>query len=108
MTALCNDIGVDVVFARQLAAFGGRHDIAVGLSTSGNSPNMLRAFDEASKRGMLTIGLAGYEGGKMAELDSIDYLFVAPSASIHRIQEAQTTIYQILWELIVAEPGAMR
>jgi len=102
VTALCNDIGVDVVFSRQLAAFGGRDDIAVGLSTSGNSPNLLRAFDEASRRGMLTIGLAGYDGGKMAELDSIDYLFVAPTTSIHRIQEAQTTIYQVFWELTVA------
>ncbi len=101
VTALCNDIGVEVVFARQLAAFGGRNDIAVGLSTSGNSANLVRAFDEASRRGMLTIGLAGYEGGKMAELDSIDYLFIAPSASVHRIQEAQTTIYQVLWELTV-------
>ena len=103
VTALCNDIGVEVVFARQLAAFGGRNDIAVGLSTSGNSGNLLRAFDEASRRGMLTIGLAGYDGGKMAELDSIDYLFVAPSSSVHRIQEAQTTIYQVLWELTVEE-----
>jgi D-sedoheptulose 7-phosphate isomerase len=103
VTALCNDIGVEVVFARQLAAFGGRNDIAVGLSTSGNSGNLLRAFGEASRRGMLTIGLAGYDGGKMAELDSIDYLFVAPSSSVHRIQEAQTTIYQVLWELTVKE-----
>jgi D-sedoheptulose 7-phosphate isomerase len=103
VTALCNDIGVEVVFARQLAAFGGRNDIAVGLSTSGNSGNLLRAFDEASRRGMLTIGLAGYDGGKMAELDSIDYLFVVPSSSVHRIQEAQTTIYQVLWELTVEE-----
>jgi D-sedoheptulose 7-phosphate isomerase len=103
VTALCNDVGVDVVFARQIAAFGGRNDIAVGLSTSGNSGNLVRAFDEASRRGMLTVGLAGYEGGKMAELDSIDYLFVAPSASVHRIQEAQTTIYQVLWELTAAE-----
>src|SRR5512135_1483935 len=103
VTALCNDVGVDVVFARQLAAFGGRNDIAVGLSTSGNSANLLRAFDEASRRGMLTIGLAGYDGGKMAELDSIDYLFVVPSSSVHRIQEAQTTIYQVLWELTVEE-----
>ena len=79
LTALSNDIGVDVVFARQIAAFGGKADIAVGLSTSGNSDNLLRAFDEASRRGMLTIGIAGYSGGKMAELDSIDYLFVAPS-----------------------------
>src|SRR5690348_15605194 len=103
VTALCNDVGVDVVFARQLAAFGGRDDIAVGLSTSGNSDNLLRAFDEASRRGMLTVGLAGYNGGRMAELDSIDYLFVVPSASVHRIQEAQTTIYQVLWELTAEE-----
>ena len=101
VTALCNDIGVEVVFARQLAAFGGRDDIAVGLSTSGNSANLVRAFDEASRLGMLTIGLAGYDGGKMAELDSIDYLFVVPSSSVHRIQEAQTTIYQVFWELTV-------
>jgi D-sedoheptulose 7-phosphate isomerase len=103
VTALCNDIGIEVVFARQLAAFGGRNDIAVGLSTSGNSGNLLRAFDEASRRGMLTIGLAGYDGGKMAELDSIDYLFVVPSSSVHRIQEAQTTTYQVLWELTQEE-----
>jgi D-sedoheptulose 7-phosphate isomerase len=99
LTALANDIGVDVIFARQLAAFGGKSDIAVGLSTSGNSENLLRAFDEAARRGMLTIGLAGYQGGKMAELDCLDYLFVAPSASVHRIQEAQTTVYNVLWEL---------
>jgi D-sedoheptulose 7-phosphate isomerase len=102
VTALCNDIDVGVVFARQLAAFGRREDIAVGLSTSGNSDNLLRAFAEASRRGMLGIGLAGYEGGRMAEVDSIDYLFVAPSASVHRIQEAQTTVYHILWELTLA------
>jgi D-sedoheptulose 7-phosphate isomerase len=102
VTALCNDIGVGVVFARQLAAFGRREDIAVGLSTSGNSDNLLRAFAEASRRGMLGVGLAGYEGGRMAELDSIDYLFVAPSSSVHRIQEAQTTMYHVLWELTLA------
>ena len=102
LTALSNDIGVEVVFARQLAAFCRHDDIAVGLSTSGSSENLLRGFDEAARRGMLTIGLAGYDGGKMAELDTIDYLFVAPSASVHRIQEAQTTIYQVLWELTLA------
>jgi D-sedoheptulose 7-phosphate isomerase len=103
VTAPCNDIGTDVLFARQLGAFGRPGDIAVGLSTSGNSANLLRAFDEASRRGMLTIGLAGYAGGKMAELPGIDYLFVAPSVSVHRIQEAQTTIYQVLWELTAQE-----
>ncbi|HEV2377564.1 MAG TPA: SIS domain-containing protein [Streptosporangiaceae bacterium] len=102
VTALCNDVGVEVVFARQVAAFGRARDIAVGLSTSGNSENLLWAFDEASRRGMLTIGIAGYTGGKMAELDSIDYLFAAPSSSVHRIQEVQTTIYHVLWELTVA------
>ena len=103
VTALSNDVGVDVVFARQIAAFGRPQDIAVGLSTSGNSENLLRAFDEAGRRGLMTVGIAGYDGGKMAELDSIDYLFVAPSASVHRIQEAQTTIYHVFWELTAAE-----
>ena len=105
ITALSNDVGVDVVFARQIGAFGRKNDIAVGLSTSGNSENLLRAFDEAARRGMLTIGIAGYHGGKMAELDTIDYLFVAPSASVHRIQEAQTTVYHAVWELTLALLG---
>jgi D-sedoheptulose 7-phosphate isomerase len=101
ITALCNDVGFDVVFSRQIAAFGRPTDIAVGLSTSGNSANLLRAFDEADRRGLFTVGIAGYDGGKMAELDSIDYLFVVPSSSVHRVQEAQTTIYHALWELTV-------
>ncbi|MBV8931330.1 MAG: SIS domain-containing protein, partial [Kutzneria sp.] len=102
VTAMTNDIGFDIVFARQLAAMGRANDIVVGLSTSGNSENLLRAFDEASRRGMLTVGIAGYDGGKMAELDSIDHLFVVPCPSVHRIQEAQTTIYHALWELVDA------
>jgi D-sedoheptulose 7-phosphate isomerase len=105
VTALCNDVGVDVVFARQIAAFGGHQDIAVALSTSGNSENLLRGLDEAARRGMLTVGIAGYDGGKMSELDGLDYLFVAPSSSVHRIQEAQTTIYHALWELTLAALG---
>jgi D-sedoheptulose 7-phosphate isomerase len=99
VTALSNDVGFDVVFSRQLAAFGKSKDIAVGLSTSGNSANLLSAFDEASRRGMLTVGITGGTGGKMAELENIDYLFVVPSSSVHRIQEAQTTVYHALCEL---------
>ncbi|MGH8905309.1 MAG: D-sedoheptulose-7-phosphate isomerase [Egibacteraceae bacterium] len=99
VTALSNDIGFDVVFARQLAALGHAGDIALGLSTSGNSDNLIRAFEEASRRGLITVGLAGYDGGKMAEIDTIDHLLVVESASVHRIQEAQTTTYHILWEL---------
>jgi D-sedoheptulose 7-phosphate isomerase len=99
VTALSNDIGFEVVFARQIAAWGRRGDIALGLSTSGGSGNVIRAFDEARRRGLLTVGLAGYEGGKMAEVDTIDHLFVIPSSSVHRIQEAQTTLFHVLWEL---------
>ncbi|HEX3789631.1 MAG TPA: SIS domain-containing protein [Pseudonocardiaceae bacterium] len=105
ITALSNDIGFDVVFSRQIGAFGRATDIAVGLSTSGNSDNLVRGFDEAGRRGLLTVGIAGYDGGKMAELDSIDYLFVVPSPSVHRIQEAQTTLYHALWELTVTMLG---
>jgi D-sedoheptulose 7-phosphate isomerase len=105
LTSLANDIGVDVIFARQVAAFGQPGDIAVGMSTSGNSENLLCAFDEARRRGLLTVGIAGYDGGKMGELQSLDYLFVVPSSSVHRIQEAQTTIYHVLWELTVTELG---
>lgn len=103
ITALSNDVGFDVVFARQIAAFGRPGDIAMGLSTSGNSANLVRAFEEAARRGMVTVGLAGYDGGKMAELETIEHLFVVPSASVHRIQEAQTTVYHVLWELVQRE-----
>jgi D-sedoheptulose 7-phosphate isomerase len=99
VTALSNDVGFEVVFARQLAAFGRADDIALGLSTSGGSVNVVRAFEEAARLGMLTIGLAGYHGGRLAELQTMDHLFVVPSSSVHRIQEAQTTIYHVLWEL---------
>jgi D-sedoheptulose 7-phosphate isomerase len=99
VTALSNDVGFEVVFARQVAAWGRPGDVALGLSTSGGSANVLAAFAEARRRGLLTVGLAGYDGGKMAEADTIDHLFVVPSASVHRIQEAQTTLYHVLWEL---------
>ena len=106
LTALANDVSYEVVFARQVAAWGRRGDVAVGLSTSGGSANVLRAFDEAARRGMITVGFAGYDGGKMAEADTIDYLFTVPSSSVHRIQEAQTTTYHVLWELAQAALGA--
>jgi D-sedoheptulose 7-phosphate isomerase len=102
VTALCNDIGVDVVFSRQVAAFGRHADIVVALSTSGNSENVVRALAEARARRMLTIGFAGYNGGRMAQAETIDHLFVVPSASVHRIQEAQVTLYHVLWELTQA------
>lgn len=98
LTALSNDVGFDVVFSRRLAALGRESDIALGLSTSGGSANVVRALEEARRRGMLTVALAGYEGGRLAECAALDHLFVVPSSSVHRIQEAQTTIYHLLWE----------
>jgi D-sedoheptulose 7-phosphate isomerase len=102
VTALSNDVGFEVVFARQLAAFARPGDVAVGLSTSGGSANVLAAFAEARRLELVTVGFAGYDGGRMAEAaaaGAIDHLFVVPSASVHRIQEAQTTTYPVLWEL---------
>jgi D-sedoheptulose 7-phosphate isomerase len=99
ITALSNDVGFDVVFARQLAAFARPGDIALGLSTSGGSANVLAGFAAARRRGLLTVGIAGYDGGHMAAVDTIDHLLVVPSTSVHRIQEVQTTIYHVLWEL---------
>jgi len=103
LTALANDVGFELVFARPIAAAGRPADMALGLSTSGGSANVLRGLATAHERGMLTVGLAGYAGGAMteaAERGRIDHLFVMPSPSVHRIQEAQTTTYHVLWELV--------
>ncbi|GAA4366782.1 SIS domain-containing protein [Actinomadura verrucosospora] len=103
VTALSNDVGFEVVFARQLAAFGRPGDIALALSTSGNSDNLIAALREAARRGMTVVGLAGYTGGQMAETPGLHHLFTVPSSSVHRVQEAQTTIYHALWELTQLE-----
>ena len=108
LTALSNDVGFDVVYARQVAALGRPGDMVFGISTSGGSHNVLRGFEEARQRGLLTVGMAGYEGGQMAESGLVDHLIVVPSASVHRIQEAQTTAYHVLWTLVqeALGPGA--
>jgi D-sedoheptulose 7-phosphate isomerase len=102
LTALGNDVGFDVVFARPIAAMGRPADIAVALSTSGGSPNVLRGLAEARRSGLLTVGFAGYDGGTMADEGMVDHLFVVPSTSVHRIQESQTTLYHLLWSLTQA------
>lgn len=99
LTALANDVDFDVVFARQLAALARPGDIAVALSTSGGSANVLRGLEQARRTGMVTVGFAGSGGGRMAEEHLADHLFVIPSSSVHRIQEAQTTAYHVLWQL---------
>ncbi|MEO3874325.1 SIS domain-containing protein [Nonomuraea sp. B12E4] len=105
MTALGNDVGFDVVFARQLAALGGAGDIACALSTSGGSPNVARGLAQARARRMVTVGFAGSGGGRMAADGLAEHLFVVPSASVHRIQEAQATLYHVLADLVTAETG---
>ncbi len=102
VTAVGNDVGYDNVFLRQIIAFGNRGDIAVGFSTSGNSANILLALEQARKQGLLTVGITGYEGGKMLRSGVLNYCINAPSDHIPRIQEGQATIYHALLEVIHA------
>ena len=102
VTAVGNDVGFDNIFARQVIAYGRRGDIAVGISTSGNSSNVLAALEQAKKQGLLTVGLAGYDGGKMMHSAAVDFCINSPSDHIPRIQEAQATIYHALLEVIHA------
>ncbi len=100
ITAVGNDVGFDNIFARQVIAYGKRGDIAFGISTSGNSSNILAALEQAKRQGLLTIALAGYDGGKMARSALVDFCITAPSDHIPRIQEAQATIYHTLLEIV--------
>ncbi|MFL5802929.1 MAG: SIS domain-containing protein [Roseiflexaceae bacterium] len=102
VTAVGNDVGFDNIFARQVIAFGRPGDVAFGISTSGNSANVLVALEQAKKQGLVTVALAGYDGGKLARCAAVDYCIVAPSDHIPRIQEAQVTIYHTLLELVFA------
>jgi D-sedoheptulose 7-phosphate isomerase len=102
VTAVGNDVGFDNVFRRQIIAFGKPGDIAVGFSTSGTSKNVLTAFEQAKKQGMLTVGFAGYDGGRMAQTEALDYCLVAPSDHIPRIQEGQATVYHAILDVIHA------
>jgi D-sedoheptulose 7-phosphate isomerase len=97
ITALGNDVGFELVFARQLIARGKAGDIAIAMSTSGSSPNLMAALKEARHRGMYTIGFAGYEGGAFAKSPDVDACFVVRSQSVHRIQESQALLGYQLW-----------
>jgi len=99
LTALGNDVGFELVFSRQLIAYSRPGDIACGLSTSGNSLNLLSAFAEGRKRGLLTVGMAGYDGGQMAGA-GLDHCLVVDADSVHRIQETQAALVFELWSAI--------
>lgn len=99
MTAVGNDVGFAHVFVRQIIAQGRAGDGLIGLSTSGNSANLVRAFAKSKTMGLKTIGLAGMSGGEMAKL-GLDHCFIVPTDSIHRIQECHVALYHILWDLV--------
>ncbi len=103
LTALGNDVGFDLVFARQLIARAGAGDIAVAMSTSGNSTDLVLGLREARKRGMYTVGFAGYDGGDFAANPDVDVCLVVRSQSVHRIQESQARLAYELWATVQAE-----
>ena len=100
ITGVGNDVGIDNIYARQVIAFGRPGDITLGISTSGNSANVLLALEQAKKQGLLTVALVGYDGGKTMRSSAVDYCILSPSDHIPRIQEAQATAYHALIEVI--------
>ena len=100
LTAVGNDVGFSHIFVRQLTAQANSGDGLVGFSTSGSSENLLAAFAKAKDLGLVTIGFAGNDGGKMARDAALDHCLIVRSDSIHRIQETHVAIYHILWDLV--------
>lgn len=100
ISAVGNDLGFEHVFVRQIVAQGRKGDALIGISTSGNSSNLMAAFAQAREMGIVTIGLAGGDGGKMKTTGVVDYCLVVPTTSIHRTQECHVTAYHILWDLV--------
>ncbi|MGZ4357482.1 MAG: D-sedoheptulose-7-phosphate isomerase [Gaiellaceae bacterium] len=103
LTALANDIGPEVLFQRQIIAQGREDDVALAFSTSGGSANILAGLAEARRRGLETIAVVGYDGGRIADEGRADHVLVAPSEYIPRIQEAHATVYHLLCDLVSAE-----
>ncbi|MEQ1792941.1 MAG: D-sedoheptulose 7-phosphate isomerase [Nitrospira sp.] len=98
ITCIANDYGFDELFARQVRAHGQKGDIAIGISTSGNSPNVLKGVAAARECGMITVAWTGGTGGKLAAL--VDHPFIVPSTVTARIQESHITLGHVLCELV--------
>jgi D-sedoheptulose 7-phosphate isomerase len=98
LTSIANDYDFAEIFARQVQAHGRKGDIAIAISTSGSSPNVLKAVEAAKARGLITVAWTGARGGKLASM--VDYPFVVPSTVTARIQESHITLGHILCELI--------
>lgn len=103
VTAVANDVGFGDVFTRQIIALGCEGDVLLAISTSGNSENLMHAFQTARRMKLSTIGFAGNDGGKMAEMKAgglLDYCLTVPTASIHRIQETHVALYHVMWDMV--------
>jgi D-sedoheptulose 7-phosphate isomerase len=100
ITAVANDVGVEHIFRRQVEALGRTGDGLIGFSTSGNSKNLIEAFRLAKDMGIVTIGMAGGDGGAMLSSGLVDHCLVVKTDSIHRVQEVHVTTYHILWDLV--------
>ncbi len=100
VTAVANDVGFDKVFARQLIPLARTDDIALAISTSGSSANIIAGLEEAARHQLLTCAITGYDGGRLAELDWLDHLLVVRNDYIPRLQEAHATIYHLLLQTI--------
>jgi len=97
-TAIANDMGYDSVFRRQVEAHGRPGDVAVGITTSGRSPNVLQALQLARERGLVTLGLTGGGGGRL--VGAVDYLIDVPHAETARIQEVHTMVVHVLCQIV--------
>jgi D-sedoheptulose 7-phosphate isomerase len=98
LTAVANDYSFNEVYARMVEGSGNEGDVLIGLSTSGNSENVIRAFQAAHRKGIITVGLTGESGGRLAELS--DFIIRIPSSDTPRIQESHILIGHIICELI--------
>jgi len=100
LSAVGNDVGFSHIFVRQLEAHAKAGDGLIGISTSGNSENLIAAFRKAREMGLTTIGLAGADGGNMQTSGLLDHCLIVDTDSIHRIQESHVATYHILWDLV--------
>jgi D-sedoheptulose 7-phosphate isomerase len=100
ITALANDVGTEVIFLRQLIAQARPEDVAVGISTSGGSRNVVMALEEARKRGLLTVALLGYDGGEICRREVSNFPIIVRSDYIPRIQEVQASAYHVMREAL--------
>ncbi len=98
LTAVANDYGYDVVYSRMIDGIGEKGDVLIGLSTSGNSGNIIKAFEVAREKGIVTIAFTGITGGQMKSVS--DYLINIPSADTPRIQESHITIGHIICQMV--------